>query len=214
MHAHTVGVQASRNWEGALKLCMKWETGRVGDRESGRQGEVQQWQNRLPAVERQRLHCSPLASANQETLVCRLLTCCVGFAPCCPGNSEHPAKPQTPGLLLTACVWSAPCLPTGVKRLASLGMVPEVPGMGALDMNTAEDKIVNNTREVVPGLVLAGMELSEVDGSPRMGPTFGAMFISGQKAAHVALNVLRKREAAAAAAAAAEKAEQQLAATA
>lgn len=33
----------------------------------------------------------------------------------------------------------------------------------------AEDRIVNNTREVVPGLVLCGMELSEVDGSPRMG---------------------------------------------
>jgi hypothetical protein len=27
-------------------------------------------------------------------------------------------------------------------------MVPDVPGMGALDMNTAEDSIVNNTREV------------------------------------------------------------------
>ena len=36
----------------------------------------------------------------------------------------------------------------GVKRLASLGMLPHVPGMGALDMNSAEDKIVNNTREV------------------------------------------------------------------
>lgn len=49
-----------------------------------------------------------------------------------------------------------------VKRLASMGMLPDVPGMGALDMNTAEDAIVANTREVVPGLVLAGMELSEV----------------------------------------------------
>jgi thiamine thiazole synthase len=57
---------------------------------------------------------------------------------------------------------------------------------------------VNNTREVVPGMVLCGMELSEVDGSPRMGPTFGAMFVSGQKAAHVALAALRKKQAAAA----------------
>jgi thiamine thiazole synthase len=56
---------------------------------------------------------------------------------------------------------------------------------------------VNNTREVVPGMVLCGMELSEVDGSPRMGPTFGAMFVSGQKAAHVALAALRKKQAAA-----------------
>lgn len=63
----------------------------------------------------------------------------------------------------------------------------------------AEDRIVNNTREVVPGMVLCGMELSEVDGSPRMGPTFGAMFVSGQKAAHVALAALRRKQAAEAA---------------
>jgi ribulose 1,5-bisphosphate synthetase/thiazole synthase len=50
----------------------------------------------------------------------------------------------------------------GVKRLAHLGMVPEHVGMAALDMNTAEDAIVNNTREVVPGMVMTGMELAEV----------------------------------------------------
>jgi len=71
----------------------------------------------------------------------------------------------------------------------------------------AEDRIVNNTREVVPGMVLCGMELSEVDGSPRMGPTFGAMFVSGQKAAHVALATLRRKQAAAAKKAAAPAAE-------
>ena len=49
-----------------------------------------------------------------------------------------------------------------MKRLASLGMLPTHRGMGALDMNTAEDAIVGNTREVVPGMVVCGMELAEV----------------------------------------------------
>jgi thiamine thiazole synthase len=56
------------------------------------------------------------------------------------------------------------------------------------------------------------MELSEIDGSPRMGPTFGAMFVSGQKAAHVALGVLRRRQAQEAAAKAAMKAGEKAAA--
>lgn len=51
---------------------------------------------------------------------------------------------------------------------------------------------VRHTREVVPGMVICGMEVAELDGAPRMGPTFGAMFISGQKAAHCALNSLKR----------------------
>jgi len=85
---------------------------------------------------------------------------------------------------------------SGVKRLQKLGMVNTgIPGMAALDMNTAEDAVVSNTREVVPGMVICGMEVAELDGCPRMGPTFGAMFMSGQKAAHCALNSLRRQEA-------------------
>jgi thiamine thiazole synthase len=98
-------------------------------------------------------------------------------------------------VVVSSCGHDGPMGATSVKRLARLGMVPEIPGMGALDMNMAEDKIVNNTREIVPGMVLCGMELSEVDGSPRMGPTFGAMYVSGQKAAHVAAGVLRRKQA-------------------
>ena len=82
-------------------------------------------------------------------------------------------------VLVSCCGHDGPFGASGVKRLQSLGLVERIPGMGALDMNTAEDAIVNNTREVVPGMVLAGMEVAELDGSPRMGPTFGAMFLSG-----------------------------------
>ena len=39
-------------------------------------------------------------------------------------------------------------------------------------------------------LFFQGMELSEHDGSNRMGPTFGAMMASGIKAAHEAIRIL------------------------
>lgn len=69
----------------------------------------------------------------------------------------------------------------------------ELGNMRGLDMNRAEDAIVKGTREVAPGLVIAGMELAEVDGSNRMGPTFGAMALSGVKAAESVLNVIDVR---------------------
>ena len=61
-----------------------------------------------------------------------------------------------------------------VKRLVSMQQIDKLGGMRGLDMNTAEDAIVKRTREIVPGLIVGGMELSEVDGANRMGPTFGA----------------------------------------
>lgn len=75
---------------------------------------------------------------------------------------------------------------SGVKRLQHIGMIEHVPGMGALDMNSAEDAVVAGTKEVAPGMILAGMEVAELLGCPRMGPTFGAMMISGCKAAELA----------------------------
>lgn len=59
------------------------------------------------------------------------------------------------------------------KRLVSMQALERLGGMRGLDMNTAEDAIVKGTREIVPGLICGGMELSEVDGANRMGPTFG-----------------------------------------
>ncbi|KZO93899.1 thiazole biosynthetic enzyme [Calocera viscosa TUFC12733] len=78
------------------------------------------------------------------------------------------------------------------KRLVSNGMIEKLGDMRCLDMMRAEPAIVNRTREVQPGLIMTGMELSEHDGSNRMGPTFGAMMASGVKAAHEALRVLER----------------------
>lgn len=82
-----------------------------------------------------------------------------------------------------------------VKRLVSMQQLEKLGGMRGLDMRTAEDAIVKRTREIVPGLIVGGMELSEVDGANRMGPTFGAMALSGVKAAEEALNVWEERHA-------------------
>jgi len=82
-----------------------------------------------------------------------------------------------------------------VKRLVSMQQIEKLGGMRGLDMRTAEDAIVKRTREIVPGLIVGGMELSEVDGANRMGPTFGAMALSGVKAAEEAVGVWEERNA-------------------
>ncbi|KAL5972754.1 4-amino-5-hydroxymethyl-2-methylpyrimidine phosphate synthase [Asimina triloba] len=93
-------------------------------------------------------------------------------------------------VVVSSCGHDGPFGATGVKRLKSIGMIDAIPGMKALDMNAAEDAIVSLTREIVPGMIVTGMEVAEIDGAPRMGPTFGAMMISGQKAAHLTLKAL------------------------
>jgi ribulose 1,5-bisphosphate synthetase/thiazole synthase len=59
-------------------------------------------------------------------------------------------------------------------------------------VNGGEDGVVENTAEVYPGLVAAGMCVTETFGLPRMGPTFGSMLLSGDKAANIAINKLRE----------------------
>lgn len=81
------------------------------------------------------------------------------------------------------------------KRLVSMKQVDRLGGMRGLDMQSAEDAIVKGTREIVPGLIVGGMELSELDGANRMGPTFGAMALSGVKAAEEAIRVFDLRKA-------------------
>jgi len=49
----------------------------------------------------------------------------------------------------------------------------------------AEKEVVENTREVYPGLWVMGMAANAVFGSCRMGPVFGGMLLSGKRAAEL-----------------------------
>jgi len=54
-----------------------------------------------------------------------------------------------------------------------------------------EKEILENTKEVYPGLIACGMAANAVFGSPRMGAIFGGMFLSGKKAAEIAKKCIK-----------------------
>jgi len=67
-----------------------------------------------------------------------------------------------------------------------------ISGEKSMWAEVGEKEIVENTKEVCPGLLVAGMAANAVCGSPRMGPIFGGMLLSGKKAAELALDLVRK----------------------
>ena len=78
-----------------------------------------------------------------------------------------------------------------VNKLEERGIL-KVPGCGAMWVEMSEDLVVKHTGEIHPGLIVSGMSVSTVYGLPRMGPTFGAMLLSGKRAAEIVLEKLKK----------------------
>jgi thiamine thiazole synthase len=68
----------------------------------------------------------------------------------------------------------------------------EVIGEKSMWAEKGEREILENTREVYPGLLVAGMTANAVFGSPRMGAIFGGMLLSGKKATQVAMELLKQ----------------------
>lgn len=80
-----------------------------------------------------------------------------------------------------------------VKRLVDRGLV-EWKGMNPMHVDEGEEHVVTKTGEVYPGLVAAGMSVTETHGLARMGPTFGSMLFSGKKAAQITAEKVRELE--------------------
>jgi len=80
-----------------------------------------------------------------------------------------------------------------VKRLVDRGLV-KWKGMNPMNVNEGEEHVVHKTGEVFPGLIAAGMSVTETHGLARMGPTFGSMLFSGKKAADITAEKIKELE--------------------
>ncbi len=74
---------------------------------------------------------------------------------------------------------------TGGKLFTDTGRIMGEKSMWA---DVAENIIEENTKEVYPNLFVCGMAANATFGSPRMGPVFGGMLLSGKRVAELILS--------------------------
>lgn len=86
----------------------------------------------------------------------------------------------------------AEVLAVASRKIPELNL--SVPGEKSMWASQAERVTLENTGEVCPGLYVAGMAVAALHQTPRMGPIFGGMLLSGAKVAQlVAAKILGKK---------------------
>jgi len=81
-----------------------------------------------------------------------------------------------------------------VPGLRLLSVDGTVMGERPMWAEKGEGDLVDNTRQIHPGLLVAGMAANAVFGSHRMGAIFGGMLLSGKRAAELAVELLETGE--------------------
>jgi len=77
----------------------------------------------------------------------------------------------------------AEVLSVASRKIPELDLM--LPGEKSMWISESEKLIVEKTGEVCPGLYVAGMAVAALHQTPRMGPIFGGMLLSGRKVAEI-----------------------------
>jgi thiamine thiazole synthase len=67
-----------------------------------------------------------------------------------------------------------------VSLLNKRHLYQPVPGNGAMWVSRSEEDVMDKTGEVYPNCFVIGLAVAAVHGTPRMGPAFGSMLLSGR----------------------------------
>ena len=67
-----------------------------------------------------------------------------------------------------------------------------VPGNGAMWVSRSEEAVMDYTGEVYPNCFVVGLAVAAVHGTPRMGPAFGSMLLSGRYGAELIKKKLKQ----------------------
>ncbi len=79
-----------------------------------------------------------------------------------------------------------------VDLLHRRNLYASVPGNGAMWVSRSEAEVTDRTGEVYPNCFVVGLAVAAVHGTPRMGPAFGSMLLSGRYGAQLITKKLKQ----------------------